>query len=309
MGRRERGSGRSAELISGQTESGRVWEAVRRALGRLFSQATVRNFSHAQMTPPVTLRTSTATQSPAVVPGAAERDWKPDGKVREASAPQAWIGAREGNLLPSVSLAQDDAALPLPACRAMATIQTRACRVESTSLAWPFSSVRLPEIFLTLTDAPIRVESFPLLGPPGLVRLGIRPLTGWKVGELRCSALRLPCMAGPRIHWGGDAVLSRMALTRRGREAPPDIPFSLAFPAETLRLAQAANLPPDDVVLLGVYPGVPLLAVSRIVVLDEGRRLRLWLKPEILRGRNGGRLITLLMGRQTSSGKMLQAAL
>lgn len=309
MGRRERGAGRSAELSFGQAEPGYAWEKVRRALGRLFTQATVRNFSQAEMMPAVALRTSTAIQPPAVLPGSAERDWKPDGEVWEAPVLQAWIGARDANLLPSVSLAQDDAALPLPACRAMAVIQTHVCRVGSAGLTWPVSSAGLPEIFLTLAPGPIRVESVPLPGPPSLVRLETRPLTGWNPGMPECRALRLPQIAGPRIRWGGDAVLSRMAVTRLGREAPPEVPFSLAFPAEALRLAQAASLPADDVILLGVYPGVPLLAVSRIVVLDEGRRLRLWLKPEVLRGRNGGRLITLLMGRQTSSGKMLQAAL
>lgn len=304
MGRRERGDGRPAELSSGQSESGRAWETIRRALGRLISQAAIRSLSPAEMTPPVALRTSDAVRSPAVLPGAGEHVWRPVGDVREAPVPQAGIGARDGNLLPSVSLAQEDAALAPPLCHAMTAVQAQACRVGSASLAWPVLSVRLPEAFLALPSAPVRVESARL--PASLPN---RMLEGWGMEAPKTSALRLPRIPGPRIRWGGDALLSRIAVTRRGREAPPDIPFPLAFRAEMLRLAEAASLPPDDVTLLGVYPGVPLLAVSRIVVADEGRQLRLWLKPEVLRGRNGGRLITLLVGRQDSSGKMLQAAL
>ena len=69
------------------------------------------------------------------------------------------------------------------------------------------------------------------------------------------------------------------------------------------------GLPLLDVTLLGVYEQVPILAVSRIVVEDEGRRLRLWLKPDVLRDRRAARRITLLVGRRISDGKMLQAAL
>lgn len=305
MGRRERGAGRPAELSSGQAEPSRAWETIRRALGRIFSQAKVRSFSRAEMTAAVALRLSDAIQPPIVLPGGGERVWRPVGEVREAPVPQAWAGARDGDLLPSVSLAQDDAALAPPPCRAMTILQTQSCRVGAAGLAWPVSSVRLPDAFLTLPPAPVRVTAASVLEPGDSARM----LTGWRMETPKSSALRLPPSAGPRVRWGGDAVLSRMALTRRGREAPPGIPFSIAFGAEALRLAQAANLPTDDVTLLGVYPGVPLLAVSRVVVADEGRRLRLWLKPEVLRGRNGGRLITLLVGRQISSGKMLQAAL
>ena len=87
------------------------------------------------------------------------------------------------------------------------------------------------------------------------------------------------------------------------------MPAGEAFEPERHRLAEAAGARLEDVTLLGVYPDVPILAVSRIVVEEEGQRLRLWLKPDVLRGRGGGRLITLLVGRRVSDGKMLQAAL
>ena len=121
-------------------------------------------------------------------------------------------------------------------------------------------------------------------------------------------AVRVPRLS-PTVRATGEGILSRIALTRRCREAPPYVPEALAFESERRRLAETAGLPAEEVTLLGVYPGVPILAVRRLVVEDEGRRLRLWLKPEALRGKRALRLITLLVGRRVADGKMLQAAL
>ena len=210
--------------------------------------------------------------------------------------------------MPAVRLVESNAALAPPLCRTMPTDQTGASRVENADLLLPAFVVRLPDSFLTLPADPVQVLSADLRVSRKAARIG-PALRGWGVTPPKCRALRLPRVPDPRVRWGGDAVLSRIALMRRGLEPPLGVPFALAFALEEHRLAEATHLPPEDVTLLGIYPGVPILAVSRLVVAGEGRWLRLWLKPEVLRGRNGSRLITLLVGRQTSSGKMLQTAL
>lgn len=288
--------------------SDRAWQAVRRALGRLASHAAVRGLTPSEMTPPVAVRVPASDPPAPVSPGGRERDWMPASELRQAGVPQAGAGAREGDLLPAVRFGKKAAALAPPGCRAMPVVQAGGCRVESADLLLPAFIVRLPDSFLTLPPVPVRVQSADLLSPHAAALSG-PALGGWGIHLPKCGVLRLPRLPAPRVRWGGDAVLGRIALTRRGLEAPPDVPFALAFGAEERRLAEAAHLPPDDVTLLGIYPGVPILAVSRIVVADEGRSLRLWLKPDVLRGRSGTRLITLLVGRQTSSGKMLQTAL
>jgi len=296
MGRREQGAG--------VEQAGRAWESVRRALGRLVSQVGVRSLSETDRTPAVAVRAHSLAQPTLLALRVGEGMWQPAVAVRQALVPEAQTGTRDGGWTPVVHLAEGDAAPAPPECRAMPIVQAGGCRVISADLLLPAFVVRLPERFLALPPAPVRVQSAGLLAPPAL---GV--LRRWDVAAPPCRALPMPRFSGPRVRWGGDAILSRIALTRRGREAPPDVPFALAFDAEERRLAEAAHLSPDDVTLLGIYPGVPILAVSRIVVADGGRSLRLWLKPDVLRGRNAARLITLLVGRQTSSGKMLQAAL
>jgi len=106
----------------------------------------------------------------------------------------------------------------------------------------------------------------------------------------------------------GEGVISSLSFPRLGLEAPRGVNFKEAFAVEHRRLAVAAALPPSDVTLLGIYPAIPIAAIRRLVVEKEGRLLRLWLKPEVWWGKRSPQRITLLIGRQISTGKMLQAA-
>jgi len=302
MGRREQ---RAGGIEAAGEPPGRAWQAVRRALGRLASSVAVRDLTRSEMRPPVAVRAARLDAPPLAPPGGREQGWEPTCAVRPSSAPQAVAGTRGGAGAPDVRLAEESAALAPPAVRRMPAAQAGAGRTESADLLLPAFVVRLPDSFLSLPADPVQVRPAALLASVP----GGPALEGWGVRPPRCRALRLPRVPDPRVRWGGDAVLGRISLTRRGLEPPPGVPFARAFGAEERRLAEALHLPPGDVTLVGVYPGVPILAVSRLVVADGGQSLRLWLKPDVLRGRGGMRLITLLVGRQTSSGKMLQAAL
>jgi len=282
----------------------RAWESARRALGRLFARAAVRSLPEGTMTPAVRDKATDSLAAPPVVPGGREHGWEPSAAVRRAAVPAAGVGAQDGDLRPVVRLTERDHALLPPQVLTMPVVQSLLCRIECAGLLQPPAVVALPSAFLALPPAPLRVLSAALLPPSRTL-----PLRGWAVAAPRTASLRPPRPAAPRVRWGGDAVLGRMALSRRARAAPAGVPDAQAFGGERLRLAQAAGLPPGEVTLLGVFDGVPILAVGRIVVADDGRLLRLWLKPEVLRARTTPRLITLLVGRHDQTGKMLQAAL
>lgn len=227
--------------------------------------------------------------------------WQPKAAIRTAAVPQAGTGLRESSLLPTADLVGGDFALAVPAIRAMpaAALETR---TQEAGLEWPVGTTGLPESFLRLPASPVRVERAALLPLPTAT-----PLRGWLLHMPPVQALRPPRQAAPRVRWGGDSVLRRMPLTRSSREMHPDTAGAML--AAEHRLAETVHLRREEITLLGVYPDIPILAVERIVVEDEGRRLRLWLKPEVLRGRTAPHQITLLVGRQISTGKMLQAAL
>ena len=102
-------------------------------------------------------------------------------------------------------------------------------------------------------------------------------------------------------------MLAQIPLKRAGWPVPKGVPAADAFAAEWRLLAQKAGVAPEDVLLVGVFPQVPVAAVRRLA-LEEGA-LCLWLKPEALAAAAAGkapRLATLIVGRQRSTGKMIQ---
>ena len=300
MERRDTGPGSDVNQpgSDGETCTSKAWQTVRRALGKLFSRVGVRRVEDAErLIPAPVLRADLAVPPPVLSFGAG---WKPTATVRQVSAPQAGTGMRESDLLPTVTLVRGDYALDSLALQAMPIATAENIGVGSASLDWPVGVTRLPESFLRLPASPVRIEAVPFPVLPKTL-----PLRDWPVKMPGVAPLRLPRPADPRIRWGGDSVLRRMPVTRRSKEAG----MAASLTAERRRLAETAHLETTEVELLGVYPDVPILAVERIVVEDEGRQLRLWLKPEVLRGRSAPHRITLLVGRQISTGKMLQAAL
>ena len=273
----------------------KTWQAVRRALGRLISHVGVRQVESAEQTIFTEVRAGNLSLPPPALPST---NWNPSASVHSASVPSVGTGLHESGLLPSVTLALGNHALPTPDIRVMPSAGAEAPRINiAAALEWPASVTALPDAFLRLPAAPVRTHAVPLLPLPKTA-----PLRGWPVQTPPTRVLRSPRFTELRVRWGGDSVLARMPLTRRGRA------FGEAS-AERRRLAETAQIGVDAVILLGVYPDVPILAVERIVVEDEGRQLRLWLKPDVLRSRSGSHRITLLVGRQVSDGKMLQAAL
>lgn len=295
---------------SGSPQGTKAWEAVRRALGKLAGRVVVREMPPGSAASAVAVRESDALTPLPVAAGGREGSWASVAASHALPGPQAASGARE--ILPSATLAGEgngaDFALRPATVSVLPVLRAETSRVTQAGLDWPLTDVCLPEQFFRLPAAPTRVKAVALLGAQK--RLGANQvLTGWAVRLPKAGKLKIPRPASPTIRWGGDSVLERMPLTRRGLAPPPGMPAEEAFAAEHRRLAEAMSLPLGDVRLLGVFPGVPILAVRRILVADDGQSLRLWLKPDVVRARTKLRFITLLVGRQVSSGRMLQAAL
>ena len=182
--------------------SGRAWQAVRRALGRLVAQAAVRGVPPSEMTPTVAVR---APRLRPAVPrhagraGAGLAAGRRDPAV--ARPPGAEAGARDGDLLPAVRLAEGGGARAARLPRDAGRPEPERSRVESADLLLPAFVVRLPDSFLALPPAPVRVR------PAGLLTLGAaalagRTLNGWGVADAEGRALRLPRVPAPRVRLG-----------------------------------------------------------------------------------------------------------
>jgi hypothetical protein len=105
----------------------------------------------------------------------------------------------------------------------------------------------------------------------------------------------------------GKAAILRMPMTRERISVPYGTNPALAFTAERAMLAAGAGVPKADVALIGVFPRVPLEAVQRLSVAPGGTALNIWVKPELAGRARPVATVTVVLGRQRSTGKTLQA--
>ena len=141
-----------------------------------------------------------------------------------------------------------------------------------------------------------------LIAAPSAHRLSIPAISGGTKTRSKDSGAFWQVRA-PRVKSGSrplaDIPMTRAALSRSSQ----DIDFG---PEE--QLAASSGVPLHDIIMIGVFPHVPLHAVQRLSVLAvPGVSLQIWLKPEALSGRiSAHRSATIVLGRQRSTGKTLQ---
>ena len=72
------------------------------------------------------------------------------------------------------------------------------------------------------------------------------------------------------------------------------------------RLAAAGKTAVENVALIGLFRNVPVTAVSRLSVEEERGELSIWLKPEAAHASAPPKTVSLLIGRDIATGKMIQ---
>ena len=270
------------------SHSARLWENLRSLLAGLGTQTVVRRIPELAWGRAVAVRVG---EMPGVlVRRLSNREWETEPEVRE------W------------------AAMPLPDTHTLNAVPTTKVSGSATeSLAEPET------VTLSVRFAPAQTHEAPVqmrgrgevtalaLPSPQTLRVGSLPVPRPALGRSR-SDPRVPLTVLPRRVRSGLAVAARLPLPRRCQAPPPGMSVREGFPVEWRRLAMSAKLPPEEVSLLGVYPGIPIAALQKLVVSPTGETLELWLKPDAL-GKPGLTLRTLVIGREITTGKRLQAIL
>lgn len=287
-----------------------LWQTVRRALGRLVSATSVRELPTGGLTASFPAPEGLVLRAPA--PGTAETRWRPEADVAALAPPQAWAGPGEADLSPVVTVAGlhgtlppasgvvHPAGLPSSACTVHRLDATDVLRqtpaVQSSPMLPGLGRVAEPNVrFAAPGNARLPIDAPVLVREPRLRRPG-----------RRSRADDLLQLAGGRVRLGAS-LIAGVPMVRDRRPAPKGMTATDAYSSERECLARSAGVPPSDVVLLGVFPQVPVAAVRRLA-LEEGGALSLWLKPEALAAAAAGktpRLATLIVGRQRSTGRMI----
>nr|MDQ2688185.1 hypothetical protein [Armatimonadota bacterium] len=242
--------------------------------------------SSGRMTVGVEVRASDATFWPAVDAGGREGGWRPQTETHFLQPPEAQEGGGGADLATVATVIGGNGALGAADCRSHPVL-----------VQMDGGAVRAWEEALPERSAPIAVAVV-----PGPARVGAVSLLSGQIESRRDKAALM--IRGGRSF----PALGRMA----------EIPMTRArlvsdegFAAERAHLSAVSHVPVADVVLIGVYPQVPLAAVGQLAVVDEGRVLRIWLKPSALGPKPlaASKLVTVIFGRQRSTGKSLQAVM
>jgi hypothetical protein len=287
-------------------KTSQVWEEVRRALGRLASRTTVHEIAP-QWSVPAVVKRSDATVTLAATAGAWEGNWRPQADTVAwpiPSAEEGGLGADLASVATVVSMNAALAAEAAPICCPpwrLEGSQVQAWDRHQAVLASPevaapsvrFGQLKVQAAALALTAGDVHLVPVPCLAP-----------ARWRKAE---SALAW-ALAPPRMR-SDLRILARVPIFRESAAAHAGQAPTEAFASERRHLAASAGIEESDVLLLGVFPQVPLAMVEKLIIAGESRtRLQIWLKSSALAaGPKGVKLATIILGRQRSTGRALQA--
>lgn len=289
MGRSPRNPADSIDADESAPEETGVWQAVRRALGRLAARAVVREWEIGL--PSLSVRHSSAPDFGEPSVDRPENDWRLGAQVRLVPLPESRPGGDGVNLAALVPVVRADAALSEYAPPVRSALLESA---QNQTQAWSPEEWRVPG----------SVVASPVL-----------TLSGGAARALPVAVLRAPVVGalsviGPPLPPARSAldVCTRIPWERARLSAPPGVPSEDAFEPARARLAAAAQVPLDDVLLTGVFPRIPISAIRSLALGEGGAVLQFWFKPEALGG-PPPRRVTLLLGRLRSTGALIRAVL
>ena len=291
-----------------------LWETVRRAMGRLVSSIAVRDLPPSWPLPVPAVLLSKALSGPMPSAGASEAQSQPSAQSVALALPEFMAGAGGADLAPVASVISLDAVCrPTDSLICLAEMPPSSCTVHRLGVADGFVQTAVVQQVLTALSVGAAIRPVVCFPAPATSALTMQaPVLPREARRLwpgrRASPEDLLRPHGGRAR-SALPVAAALPMRRTRRPIPPGISAATAFADERRHLALSSSVSEEDLVILGVFPQVPVAAVRRLALEGAGA-LSLWLKPEALVAAAAGkmpRLATLIVGRQRSTGKMLQA--
>ncbi|BDI34383.1 hypothetical protein CCAX7_64340 [Capsulimonas corticalis] len=295
----------------GAAVAAQAWEAVRRALGKWVTRTEVRALPSGSMLSLPAVPDDDLLTGPE--PGQGLREWecRPEARVLTHLAPDAPPGGEGVDLAAVITIVSGDAALGDGDCLVHETpVAPSAAQIYSPAPGkWEAGAIDIHDARTALAGGACRALKFSAMSAPKVGRLAT-------VLPKFARAPKIPRLGGgpdglprPRrmVIRNGMGVISRIPLVRRSIAVDRSTPA--AHPEERARLAVTGKTTPDRVLVVGMFPSVPVAAVSRLALEPDGNELRIWLKPDAIVAGAPPKMLTLLVGRDRESGKTIQTVL
>lgn len=247
-------------------------------------------------------------RGPEPAQGIREMECRPGARVLAHITPEARAGGGGVDLAAVITVISGNGALGNGDCRThAASIAPDAARVFAPrSSQWQFGALGVSEEPTQPIGGACRMLPLDGLSVPRMGRLAtVLPkfARAPKMPRLAAGADGLPRFRRMVVRNGMGAV-SRIPLIRRSLAVDRSTPT--AHPEERARLAAMGKTTPDRVLVVGIFPAVPVAVVSRLALEPDGTELRVWLKPEALASGATPKMLTLLVGRDRETGKTIQ---
>lgn len=285
----------------GRDRTGLIWDEIRRALGHFVGRAAIHTLPDDRFGIAPIIRQPSLSACDLARPGEREAEWVPAAQVQSCVMPAAVSGGG-GMDLASVPVA-------VGANQALGAeppqIADNCCAISPGAIeAWDLErgALEMPEI----RDGVVRLE------------VSDHPLAASKCEAPGVHAVqmltKLPQDRGRQASWTlpqsrqQSDISSAMRVPLRCEKLPgrSGVAPEQAFALECKQLAAANRTEESDVVLLGVFPHVPLAAVKRLSMAHDGRALEVWLDSERI-GRAAKLVtVTIILGRQRTTGQVVQ---
>lgn len=282
--------------------TGRVWEEVRRALGHFAGRAVTRALPEERFAITPTVRLPEISACGLAVPGKREADWALAAMISQCAMPTAALGSGGMDLasLPVVIASNQALGSVAP------SIADDCCAISPGAMsAWDLQrdtpevpNVHEDVVRLTASDQMIAVMTQDAPSVKTVRMLG-KSLPGsergidWKLSRTQLRAELAPAL---RVPLRCEKLVSRAG-----------VPIEQAFTAECRQLAETMQVAESDIALLGVFPHVPLAAVKRLSMSHDGNALEVWLDAERIVRAARLATVTIILGRQRSTGRVAQA--
>ncbi len=297
----EPSTGRVGFKSAGAGANNRLWEQIRRALGRLVTHTAVREIRVGSELLSSVVRSKTLAMAPVF--GGPDDHLKIHVLTHSDGVPAAAPGADGINLASVATVVSGDAALTRTDCPShLVEVQygsssDRALERKELEIVVETSSVS-PALTGGQASRTVPVIGrLPGFGPESRIdpiRSVVHPSPGNLVAALR------PAQAVVRSAIDAAYGTPMVRATVGGRRGLGE------RKAERERLASSAKIAVDRVELIGVFDKIPVTAVSRLSVEEQAAELMVWLLPEAVRAASPPKALTLLIGRDTQTGKMIQ---
>lgn len=308
-----------------KAQTSAVLETIRRALGRLATQARVHPIDLSSLAPPASIRQCSVRTGETPRPGLRERQINSKAAAVRFVPPPAnaviaggAVGGHDAGSLFYCRVSANGAVVPLAESAQLRPVLVQQPAVYLPSIAHPAPLVSAVQAGERLGSASLGVIAHPLVRSKAVVHAVPTQLVREPGPAARRNAWQksgLPGFSAGRVQRVPPALVERIPMDRQRLPMPSrdSLEWQAAYLQERQLLAHAAGpgVSFSEIDLVGIYRAVPITAARRLEVERGTNSLLLYLRPQMASGSDSTpkTVVSIAIGRVRSDGRLVRSVI